>query len=457
MHSAEICSSAQVANQKALFVAKALNLQVRDKPLAEPFTFKNAGTLAYLGDWSAIFEGPKNKDKDGFAVTGRAAFAVWRSAYFLQTLSLRNKILVPFYWFFNWCCSLYLSPRNPKSNNQYSWSLFGKVGSRRRHSMPAPAQQQAIRPATSLYLSSRQKFHSSPARIFRLSIFCHLSNAISTRHEYAVAHNTNNANFGSLFQFLSRILFFLLCRTSFFILFCLSVSVLLRHYTLHATMRGLNTTIFSLTLCVTSVLCQNLTSFADGIHDVDPLDKRGWTSIGVGLMVERSHTATEGQSLLKRALAAATNGQLAARDLPGQTPVQLSLDERGNVVFPADMTSLAMGRRDHHMSRRSHLSERGPRKNKSKKRNGRTRSAAARKRGKGSKSRKSGDTLAALSAGVSRTFSSVITWCMFNCYGCLCLCLADCEVDTGRDLLNRKIGYHSNIVLLTTPCSLLRR
>ena len=33
--------------------------------------------------------------------TGRVAWLLWRSAYFTRTLSVRNKILVPFYWFLN--------------------------------------------------------------------------------------------------------------------------------------------------------------------------------------------------------------------------------------------------------------------------------------------------------------------------------------------------------------------
>ena len=32
---------------------------------------------------------------------GRFAWLLWRSAYFTRTLSVRNKILVPFYWFLN--------------------------------------------------------------------------------------------------------------------------------------------------------------------------------------------------------------------------------------------------------------------------------------------------------------------------------------------------------------------
>ena len=63
-----------------------------------PFEFNNAGSLAYVGGWEAVFDrtraarGPKNKE------TGRVAWLLWRSAYFTKTLSVRNKILVPVYW-----------------------------------------------------------------------------------------------------------------------------------------------------------------------------------------------------------------------------------------------------------------------------------------------------------------------------------------------------------------------
>ncbi|THH31846.1 hypothetical protein EUX98_g2351 [Antrodiella citrinella] len=71
-------ATAQVANQKAKYLTAKLNKIVRDKMHTTPFKFNNAGSLAYL------------------------AWLLWRSAYFTQTVSIRNKILVPTYWFINW-------------------------------------------------------------------------------------------------------------------------------------------------------------------------------------------------------------------------------------------------------------------------------------------------------------------------------------------------------------------
>ncbi|KAI0718582.1 FAD/NAD-P-binding domain-containing protein [Cerioporus squamosus] len=98
-------ATAQVANQQAKYLTKKLNKIIRsgdDAAHATPFEFHNAGSLAYVGDWDAIFDrtkvarGPKGKE------TGRLAWLLWRSAYFTKTLSVRNKILVPVYWFLNW-------------------------------------------------------------------------------------------------------------------------------------------------------------------------------------------------------------------------------------------------------------------------------------------------------------------------------------------------------------------
>ena len=102
-------ATAQVANQQAKFVTRTLNRLVRPALLrgigtgtqgreAKGFRFQNAGSLAYVGDWNAVFDrtqaarGPKGKE------TGRVAWLLWRSAYFTKTLSVRNKILVPMYW-----------------------------------------------------------------------------------------------------------------------------------------------------------------------------------------------------------------------------------------------------------------------------------------------------------------------------------------------------------------------
>ncbi|EIM87464.1 FAD/NAD-P-binding domain-containing protein [Stereum hirsutum FP-91666 SS1] len=95
-------ATAQVANQKAMYLHKKLNTIVKDKEHITPFEFHNKGTLAYLGDWKAIYDrshaesGPQTKE------TGRIAWLLWRSAYFTMTVSLRNKILIPIYWFLNW-------------------------------------------------------------------------------------------------------------------------------------------------------------------------------------------------------------------------------------------------------------------------------------------------------------------------------------------------------------------
>jgi len=94
-------ATAQVANQKGKYLVKKLNKIVKDQESSKPFEFHNQGSLAYIGDWKAIYDrtGAENvKTKE----SGRLAWLLWRSAYFTQTLSLRNKILVPTYWFLNW-------------------------------------------------------------------------------------------------------------------------------------------------------------------------------------------------------------------------------------------------------------------------------------------------------------------------------------------------------------------
>lgn len=76
-------ATAQVADQKATYVSKLLNREVRDRPTKETFVWKNKGTLAYIGDWAAIMDSPSS---DGPKATGRTAWVAWRGAYFLQTV-----------------------------------------------------------------------------------------------------------------------------------------------------------------------------------------------------------------------------------------------------------------------------------------------------------------------------------------------------------------------------------
>ena len=82
-----------VANQKARYITKKLNKIIRDKEHNEPFQFHNMGSLAYIGDWQAIYDRTQTehvKTKEA----GRLAWLLWRSAYFTMTLSVKNKCVV---------------------------------------------------------------------------------------------------------------------------------------------------------------------------------------------------------------------------------------------------------------------------------------------------------------------------------------------------------------------------
>ena len=75
-------------------MVKRLNSLAKDRPHTRPFEFQNNGSLAYIGDWKAIYDRTGgNGDGDGVLSkeTGRVAWLLWRSAYFTMTLSWRNK------------------------------------------------------------------------------------------------------------------------------------------------------------------------------------------------------------------------------------------------------------------------------------------------------------------------------------------------------------------------------
>lgn len=93
-------ATAQVASQKADFVIGVLNKLAKGKtPPDQEFNWKNQGSLAYLGDWKALYD---RSTGGGGSASGTAAFILWRSAYFSMQLSWRNRITVPFYWMLNW-------------------------------------------------------------------------------------------------------------------------------------------------------------------------------------------------------------------------------------------------------------------------------------------------------------------------------------------------------------------
>jgi NADH dehydrogenase FAD-containing subunit len=87
-------ATAQVASQKAAWLAKHLNANTIS---SSTFTYKDLGTLAYIGNWDALFQGGK-----GGRLQGYLAWIIWRGAYITKTVSWRNKILVPVYWCVNW-------------------------------------------------------------------------------------------------------------------------------------------------------------------------------------------------------------------------------------------------------------------------------------------------------------------------------------------------------------------
>ncbi|KAG6365043.1 hypothetical protein INS49_006649 [Diaporthe citri] len=86
--------TAQVASQEASYLAKALN----KGPLEEqkPFKFRNLGTMTYLGNWKALFQGSSGD------LTGFMAWVLWRGAYLTKSMSWKNKLLIPIYWFVSW-------------------------------------------------------------------------------------------------------------------------------------------------------------------------------------------------------------------------------------------------------------------------------------------------------------------------------------------------------------------
>lgn len=105
---------AQVASQQAQYLAKRLNsdrleaLATADaKGSVPPFKYAHLGSMASVGEWKGVFDSPalakqqsqgeKKDEIDG--LTGFKAFLLWRAAYWTKQVSLRNKILIPMYWF----------------------------------------------------------------------------------------------------------------------------------------------------------------------------------------------------------------------------------------------------------------------------------------------------------------------------------------------------------------------
>jgi NADH dehydrogenase FAD-containing subunit len=114
-------ATAQVANQQALWLGRALSKHRDPGTFGKlpGFSFNDMGVLTYLGGSSAIFQGSKPKatvqssiggpgpigsktNQDGKEVKrlkGLPAYLMWRGAYLSMTLSWRNRCNVAWQWF----------------------------------------------------------------------------------------------------------------------------------------------------------------------------------------------------------------------------------------------------------------------------------------------------------------------------------------------------------------------
>ncbi|KXT10117.1 hypothetical protein AC579_9710 [Pseudocercospora musae] len=86
-------ATAQVASQKAYWLAKRLN---KGDIEHKKFNYRDLGVMAYIGNQKAILQ------SGGGDISGRIAWMIWRGAYLTKTVSWRNKILIPIYWTINW-------------------------------------------------------------------------------------------------------------------------------------------------------------------------------------------------------------------------------------------------------------------------------------------------------------------------------------------------------------------
>lgn len=96
-------ATAQATYQEAKWLADRLNKRdIDEKP---PFSFRNLGTMAYIGSERALMQIPH--DKNGArkylpeGLTGQTARLVWNTAYITMSISWRNKLRVAFRWALN--------------------------------------------------------------------------------------------------------------------------------------------------------------------------------------------------------------------------------------------------------------------------------------------------------------------------------------------------------------------
>ncbi|PYI23056.1 nucleotide-binding domain-containing protein [Aspergillus violaceofuscus CBS 115571] len=96
-------ATAQATFQEAKWLANRLNRG--DSQPTAPFSFRNMGTLAYIGNANALLQIPhENGEHHKYlpeGLKGRTAWLVWNSAYLTMSISWRNKVRVAFRWMLN--------------------------------------------------------------------------------------------------------------------------------------------------------------------------------------------------------------------------------------------------------------------------------------------------------------------------------------------------------------------
>ena len=84
-------TTAEVACQKAEYLAKSLNHGVQDA-----FKYEQKAVVAYLGQKDGVIAGGEHH------LTGQRAWLAWRSKNFWWTRSWRQKVLVVVAWVLDW-------------------------------------------------------------------------------------------------------------------------------------------------------------------------------------------------------------------------------------------------------------------------------------------------------------------------------------------------------------------
>ena len=89
---AQLPATAQTASQQALWLAKRLN---KGDLESQSFSFRNLGIMTNLGSSKALVQ------TEGWlgGMSGRVAWLIWRGAYLTMSVSWRNRLLIPVYWY----------------------------------------------------------------------------------------------------------------------------------------------------------------------------------------------------------------------------------------------------------------------------------------------------------------------------------------------------------------------